>query len=86
MTIVGLVDDMEGTPPRQWLITSHCELGFFKRLFGNKALTEKRDQFLNAFCGKLHAIISSDDRFSHIHWYDEKTFDKPGDQPDTAPF
>lgn len=85
MAIVGLVDDMKRTTPRQWLITSRCELGFFKRLFGDQALTEKRDHFLHAFCGKLHAIISSDVCFSHIWWYDEKTFDEPGDQPEIAP-
>lgn len=85
MTIVGFVDDMEATPPRQWLITSDCELGFFKRLFRTKTLIERRDQFLRTFCETLHGIISVDDRFSHITWYNKETFDKPGDQPAATP-
>lgn len=85
MSIVGLVDDMDSDPPRQWLVTNDCELGFFKRLFGAKGLAEKREQLLRKFCDKLHQIISADSRFSHIAWYNKETFDKPDDTPGTSP-
>ena len=85
MSLVGLVDDMDSDPPRQWLITNDCELGFFKRLFAAKGLAEKREQFLRKFCDHLHQIISADSRFSHIVWYNKETFDKPEDQPGASP-
>ncbi|MCA2949054.1 MAG: hypothetical protein ACK5EU_16735 [Pseudanabaena sp.] len=85
-TIVGLVDDMDSDPPRQWLITNDCcELGFFQRLFGTNHLAEKRKQMLRRICEALHQIISADSRFSHIVWYDEDTFDNPDDQPGASP-
>jgi len=85
MSIVALVDDKDSIPPRQWLITNYCELGFFQRLFGAKTLAETREHFLRKFCDNLHQIISADSRFSHIVWYDEETFDKPNDQLGATP-
>ena len=85
MSVVGLVDDMDDNPPRQWLITNDCELGLFKRFLGAKGLAEKREQFLRNFCNNLHQIISADARFSHIVWYNKETFDKPDDQPGDTP-
>lgn len=85
VSVVGLVDDMDTMPPRQWLITNDCELGFLQRIFGAKDLAEKRERFLRGFCLSLHQIISADSRFSHIMWYDKDTFDKPEDDPGATP-
>ena len=80
MTIVGLVDDFESDPPRQWLITNDCEIPFAKRILGKgKALQKKREVFLRSFCEIIHNTISGDDRFSHVNWYLRETFDQPGD-------
>lgn len=85
LSIVGLVDDMESDPPRQWLITNNCELGFFKRMFGGKGLNAMRDNFLRELCEELHQILCTDTRFSEIVWYEKETFDQPNDQPGTKP-
>ena len=85
MSIVGFVDDMDADPPRQWLITNDCELGFFERLFGTNAAADKREQFLRDFCVNLHRILTADSRFTHIAWYKKETFDKPDDQPHASP-
>ncbi len=85
ITIVGFVDDMELDPPRQWLITNYCELGFLRRLFGGKLLEEKRCRFLRRFCEAMHQFITCDDRFSGVVWYNKETFDRPGDQPGATP-
>ena len=75
MTIVGLVDDFESDPPRQWLITNDCEIPFAKRILGKgKALQKKREVFLRSFCEIIHNTISGDDRFSHVNWYLRETW------------
>ncbi len=84
-SIVGLVDDMESQPPRQWLITNDCEPGLFQRLFSGNRLAEKRKLLRRRFCDSLHQIMSADSRFSHIVWYNKDTFDKPDDQPAASP-
>lgn len=85
-SIVGLVDDMDSDPPRQWLITNDCcNQGFLQRLFGTNQPSEQRQQMLRRFCDALHQIISADSRFSHIAWYNEDTFDKLDDQPGASP-
>lgn len=86
ITTVGLVDDMQSDPPRQWLITNDCDIGRFKRLFAGKTHIKKREQLLRKFCDTLHQIISRDNRFSQIVWYNKETFDKPGDQPSESPY
>lgn len=85
ISIVGLVDDMNSDPPRQWLITNDCQLGFFSRVFGGQALAHKRDRFLRELCDALHEIISTDTRFSHIAWYNKETFDKESDVSSDSP-
>ena len=84
-TIVGLVGDTESDPPRQWLITNDSKPGIFKRLFGGNSVVREHEEFLTAFCEQIHLIIDSDDRFSHIAWYDSKTFDQLNDQPSSTP-
>lgn len=85
MTIVGLVDDMDGNPPRQWLITNDCSIPLFKRLFGKGEFEAKRETLLKHLCETLHTSMSSDARFSHVTWYKKDTFDKPGDVPSSKP-
>ena len=84
-TIIGLVDDMEATPPRQWLITNDHTVGIWNRLFGSRAQREQRELAIRRYCETIHKTISSDDRFSHILWYNMETFDRPGDSPGTMP-
>jgi len=72
-TIVGFVDDTESDPPRQWLITNDSKPDIFKRLFGGNSVVREHEEFLTTFCNRLHQIIDSDDRFSHIVWYNSKT-------------
>jgi hypothetical protein len=88
-TRVGLVDDMETSPPRQWLITNE---GFtitpiLKSLFGRESIeaVAKREGLLRRVCETLHGFMKSDVRFSHLNWYDAQTFDKPGDVPSGKP-
>jgi len=84
-TIVGLVDDMEATPPRQWLVTNTCRIPLLKRLFAAANSQGSRDRMLQALCDVLHTGISRDERFEHVLWYEEKSFDKPGDVPGAHP-
>lgn len=84
-TTVGFVGDSKSDPPRQWLITNQRSAGLFQRLFGSKSQTEQHIQFLRSFCESMHQVISEDDRFSNILWYDSATFDKPDDQPADSP-
>ena len=81
LSILGHVGDED----RQWLITNDCKLPFFKVLFGRKEAMESRNKFLNKFCNTIHEAFSADARFTLIKWYDEKTFDKPGDEPSDRP-
>jgi hypothetical protein len=84
-TIVGLVDNMESTPPRQWLITNDHTVGVWNRLFGSRAQRSQRELSIRRYCEAIYKIIASDDRFSHILWYNKETFDRPGDSPGIAP-
>lgn len=84
-TIVGLVDNMESTPPRQWLITNDAPIPFTRRIFGNKAYLDEREAVLRCFCETIHTAMNSDSRFSHILWYNEQTFDQQGDIPSDKP-
>lgn len=84
-TIIGLVDDIESTPPRQWLITNDHAVGIWNRLFGSRAQREQRELAIRRYCETIHKTISSDDRFSHIFWYNQETFDRPDDSPWTMP-
>ncbi len=85
VSIVGLVDDMQATPPRQWLVTNDCTVPLLKKLFGRAAFEARRESFLLRLCEGLHAAMISDSRFSHVTWYDARTFDKPGDVPSAQP-
>ncbi|MBC7855161.1 MAG: hypothetical protein IAF94_17150 [Pirellulaceae bacterium] len=84
-SIVGLVDDMDLKPPRQWLITISVNSGFFSRLFGGSGAAAKREKLLRIVCEAIHKRIQSDDRFSEVRWYSDKTFDQPDDQPGLMP-
>lgn len=84
-TIVGLVDDMDSTPPRQWLITNDFEPSFWNRLLGSSKKRMQREIELRRYCETLHAALSADPRFSQIYWYNKMTFDKPGDKPSAPP-
>ncbi|MDB6024420.1 MAG: hypothetical protein JWM68_643 [Verrucomicrobiales bacterium] len=91
-TRVGLVDDMDTAPPRQWLVTNEGSTmrPLLKRLFGgdnfNKALAdEKQEMLLRRVCETLHTVTKRESRFSHLTWYNERTFDKPGDVPNDKP-
>lgn len=84
-TIVGLVDDMESKPPRQWLITNESGLSFWNRMFGSRQLLDQRERSLRQYCETLHHTLTSDPRFSHILWYSKETFDKPGDEAGPSP-
>lgn len=84
-TIVGLVDDMEGTPPRQWLITNDSHPPLLQRWFGTRASRENRERSMRKFCEALHRLLTSDPRFSHVHWHAKETFDEPGAVPGDAP-
>jgi hypothetical protein len=84
-TVIGLVDDMESKPPRQWLITNDCSLPLFKRLFRKAELKAKQESLLRRLCETLQVSMSGDTRFSHITWHDKHTFDRPGDVPSTEP-
>ena len=84
-TTVGLVDDTDSDPPRQWLVTNDCGIPLAKKLFGGEVARRARDGALLRFCSALHEHISSDDRFSHVFWYDPETFDGPDDQPTESP-
>lgn len=85
VSIVGLVDDMQGTPPRQWLVTNDCGVPLLKKLFGRADFEVKRESLLRRLCEALHAGMRGDSRFSHVTWYDQHTFDKPGDVPSDKP-
>ncbi len=82
-TIIGLVDDMESTPPRQWLITNDHTVGIWNRLFGSQAQHNQKELAMRKYCEAIHKTIASDNRFSHIFWYDKGAFDRPGDSPGT---
>ena len=84
-TIVGFVGDTESEPPRQWLITNDSKPGILKRLVGGNSIVMEHEEFLTTFCNQMHRIIDSDDRFSHIAWYNSNTFDQPNDQPSSKP-
>jgi len=84
-SIVGLVDDFESKPPRQWLVTNNCKLPLLKRICGGAGAAAKRDSILKGFCTAIHAAISADSRFSDIVWYNAKTFDKLNDEPGESP-
>jgi hypothetical protein len=84
-SIVGFVGDIESTPPRQWLITNDCSVPFMKRIFGGSTILRKRDEALRDICMAIHEAIAADERFSHIVWYNPKTFDQPDDIPGNAP-
>jgi len=84
-TIVGLVDDMESTPPRLWLITSDQRANLWNRLFDSRDKRDRRDLSIRRYCESIHKAMVADDRFSHIVWYNKDTFDKPGDSPGTSP-
>lgn len=84
-TIVSLVDDMESTPPRQWLITNDSELSLWSRMFGSSGRRHQREISLRRYCETLHAALTADPRFSDILWYNKETFDKTGDQPGLSP-
>lgn len=84
-TIVGLVDDMDSSPPRQWLITNDATIGFWNRLFASRAKRDQSELSMRRYCEAIHRILVSDDRFSHILWYNKQTFDRPGDEPGATP-
>ena len=91
-TRVGLVDDMDDSPPRQWLVTNEVLTvrPLLKRLFGGDnfdqtAAEEKERMLLQRVCEALHSVMKREPRFSHITWYNERTFDKPGDVPSDKP-
>lgn len=84
-TIIGLVDDLESKPPRQWLITIDHAVGIWNRLFGSRSQRDQREFAMRKFCEIIHKTITSDDRFSHIFWYNKDTCDRPGDSPGTTP-
>ena len=84
-TIIGLVDDVESKPPRQWLITIDHTVGIWNRLFGSRSQRDQRELAMRKFCEIIHKTITSDDRFSYIFWYNKDTFDRPGDSPGTTP-
>jgi hypothetical protein len=48
-TIIGLVDDMESKPPRQWLITIDHAVGVWNRLFGSRSQRNQRDLRCGSF-------------------------------------
>jgi hypothetical protein len=85
VTIVGLVGDMDSTPPRQWLVTNEASFGIWSRLFCSRTKREQAEVSLRRYCEALHAILVSDDSFSHLLWYDIETFDRPGDKPEPMP-
>jgi hypothetical protein len=85
LSIVGLVDDMEANPPRQWLVTNDCPVPLLKRFFGKSEFEAKREALLRRLCEGLHTAMGSDSRFTHITWYNAYTFDKPGDVPTDRP-
>ena len=86
-TRVGLVDDMNTSPPRQWLVTNdgYTIRPFLKRLFGGAEKTADHEPLLRRVCNVLHTAMANDARFSHLKWYDAQTFDKPGDVPTDKP-
>ena len=84
-SIVGLVDDMKATPPRQWLITNDLQSGFFARLIGGKKLASHHSTVIHEFCSALNRIMHTDSRFTHVVWYNKDTFDMPGDQSGMVP-
>jgi hypothetical protein len=84
-SIVGLVDDTESTPPRQWLITNDPIVSIWSCLFGSQTQRDQRELAMRRYCEIIHKNMASDDRFSHILWYNKETFDRPGDFPGTTP-
>ena len=84
-TIVGLVDDMNTIPPRQWLITNDSNLTVWQRLFGTHSFREQCEKAMRRYCETLHRSLAPDPRFSHLLWYNKATFDKPGDEPGDSP-
>lgn len=84
-TTISLVDDMDSSPPRQWLITNDCSLSFLRRLFGGVELVARRHLLLSRVCNAIHRAMRNDARFSHVLWYRAETFDKPGDVPGDQP-
>lgn len=84
-TIVGLVDDMDSAPPRQWLITNDATVDIWSRLFAFRTKREQTELSIRRYCEAIHAILVSDERFSHILWYHKATFDRPGDKPGPSP-
>jgi len=84
-TIVGRVDDMTSTPPRQWLITNDCPRNVSRWLFRKAEFLVEREKFLRRFCEAIDQAMKADSRFSHISWYDPETFDKPGDVASDRP-
>ena len=84
-TIVGLVDDMDSIPPRQWLITNDSELSLWSRMFASSGRRHQRELALRRYCEALHAALTADPRFSHLVWYNKETFDRPLDEPGSSP-
>lgn len=84
-TIVGLVDDMDSSPPRQWLITNDSELSLWNRLFDSRGRRHQREMALRQYCETLDAALKADSRFSHILWYNKDTFDKPDEESGLSP-
>ena len=84
-TTVGLVDDMESTPPRQWLVTNDYTVSIWNRIFGSRSQHEQRDRSIRRYCEAIQKIMESDGRFSQILWSNKATFDRPGDSPGYSP-
>ena len=84
-TIVGFVDDMEATPPRQWLITNEINTSMFKKVLGGKKLKLLGENIIGNYCNQLHNAISRSPNFSDILWHDAKTFDTKNDIPSSTP-
>ena len=79
-SIVGLVDD----GPREWLITNHADLPFFRRRSGTAR--EEHDRTLRRWCEAIDAALKADERFRTIRWYDAADFDRDhGDTWGEAP-
>jgi len=71
-SIVGYVDD----DPIQWLITTHLHLSFWKKLFGGASIKTKAGKNLRSYCQAIHQLLSSDNRFRSVRWYEQQDFDQ----------
>jgi hypothetical protein len=84
-TIIGLIDDVQATPPRQWLITNDYRLPLYRRLLHTRNSRERQQTLLHRVCVAIHDAMGLDARFASVLWYRADTFDKPGDMPSTQP-